>query len=55
VSGACFLNEDICQAPPDTKVRDSWFTLLMGSDALERGCRKTIPDMDLSAESLFPK
>ena len=24
----------------------------MGSDALERGCRKTIPDVDLSAESL---
>ncbi len=43
------LNEDICQASPNMKMGDIWFVLelgLIGSGTLERGCRKTIPDMD---------
>ena len=47
-----------CKAPPDAKVGDIWFRLepaLMGGDALERRCRKTIPDVDLSTESLSQK
>jgi len=52
------LDEDICQASPNVKVRYIWFALepgLIGSHALERGCRKVIPDMDLSSEDLPPK
>src|SRR5258708_38925070 len=52
------LNEDICQASPNAKMGDIWFALepdLIGSGTLERGCRKTIPDMDLGTESFSQK
>jgi hypothetical protein len=51
------LNEDICKASPNTKMRDIRFALepgLMGSHALERGSREEIPNMDLGIQSIPP-
>ena len=45
--------EDMCQASPNAKMRDIWLAFepgLMESHALESGCRKAIPDMNLSSE-----
>jgi len=51
------LNEDICNTAR-LQTRYIWFALessLIGSHALERECRKEIPDVDLSIESISPK
>jgi hypothetical protein len=52
------LNEDVRKTSPNAKMRDIRFALepgLIGGHALERGCRKTVPDMDLSIECFPPQ